>query len=152
MSAQQYLRGGREMSSPASDVGYLALSQSESALHWLYMPTEPIGVATRQIASALQASALAWIHTRVKLVKQLQHFHRLTVSESIVRHAICDPKICFFTKQRTVACARSATYRAADGSAQAPDSLVAVSIEGHLAVGHLDDPVVAAIPNLHTAL
>ena len=61
MSAQQYLRGGREMSSPASDVGYLALSQSVSSLHWLYIPTEPIGVAMRQIASALQASALTCI-------------------------------------------------------------------------------------------
>ncbi len=49
-------------------------------------------------------------------------------------------------------CSRLHTYRAADGAAQAPDSLVAVSIEGHLAVGHLNDPVVAAIPNLHTAL
>jgi hypothetical protein len=42
------------------------------------------------------------------------------------------------------------TYRAADGGAQALDSLVAVSIEGHLAIGHLNDPAIAAIPNLQS--
>ena len=46
---------------------------------------------------------------------------------------------------------KKATYRAADGGAQALDSLVAVSIEGHLAIGHLNDPAIAAIPNLQSS-
>ena len=152
MSAQQYLRGGREMSSPASDVGYLALSQSVSSLHWLYIPTEPIGVAMRQIASALQASALTCIQYHSHKVSQEVSQSRVVIDQGLrpmqqpsnwnqapSPHYFCLPV------------GKKATYRAADGGAQALDSLVAVSIEGHLAIGHLNDPAIAAIPNLQSS-
>ena len=159
MSAQQYLRGGREMSSPASDVGYLALSQSVSSLHWLYIPTEPIGVAMRQIASALQASVLTCIQ---------YHSHKGRVQQRVVSDQGLRPmqqpskwnqapgphyfqSLPVGKKASKSSHLRLHTYRAADGGAQALDSLVAVSIEGHLAIGHLNDPAIAAIPNLQSS-